>query len=312
MLHNHQGNLYRLTMLVVLFILLVSMAPTQPALAHGARAPLQTADIYEPDNTRGEAKTITPGVTQTHLIDPWSDIDHVKFTLSSTSGVMLEASTSSGYNQRIALYDANGFQLAVATTPARITRTCASNPLPSGTYYLAVQDYSQYPPYLAYSYNLSLSVTPCNSNIIVNPGFESGTTGWTQYSLVGEQIITTTRPHTGSYSARLCRYLSCDEYVQQKITVPSNGVLTYWWYMSTSERSTYSNDYFWVRLYTTGGSLIKTLRYYTNISIYPRNVWTQDTVSLSAYAGQTVLLRFEAGTDSSLLSTFFVDDVSVR
>ncbi len=44
MLHNHQGKLYRLTMLVVLFILMVSMAPAQPALAHGARAPLQTAD----------------------------------------------------------------------------------------------------------------------------------------------------------------------------------------------------------------------------------------------------------------------------
>jgi hypothetical protein len=151
---------------------------------------------------------------------------------------------------------------------------------------------------------------PSGNNIIVNPGFENGTTGWTQYSSAGYQIITTTRPHSGSYSAYLCGYNSCTEYVQQTITVPSNGVLTYWWYMSSSEGTSTAYDYLRVRLYTTGGTLITTLRTWSNTST--RNTWSQDTISLSGYAGQTVVLRFMGTTDWLYASSFFVDDVSVK
>ncbi len=151
---------------------------------------------------------------------------------------------------------------------------------------------------------------PGGTNIIVNPGFEDGTTGWTQYSSGGYQIITTTRPHTGSYSAYLCAYNYCTEYVQQTITVPSNGTLTYWWYMTSNEGTSTAYDYLRVRLYTTGGSLITTLRTWSNRDT--RGVWAQDSISLSGYAGQTVVLRFMGTTDSYLTSAFFVDDVSVK
>lgn len=37
----------------------------------------------------------------------------------------------------------------------------------------------------------------------------------------------------------------------------------------------------------------------------------QGSVSLAAYAGQTVSLRFRATTDSSYSSSFYIDDVAV-
>jgi hypothetical protein len=66
----------------------------------------------------------------------------------------------------------------------------------------------------------------------------------------------------------------------------------------------------YVRLYSTGGSLIATLRTWSNRNT--RNRWSQDSIRLAAYAGQTVRLRFITTTDYSLLSTFWVDDVSVQ
>jgi hypothetical protein len=104
-------------------------------------------------------------------------------------------------------------------------------------------------------------------------------------------------------------YNSGTESVYQTITVPSNGVLSYWWYMSTNESGTTAYDYLRVRVYNTSGTLLGTVRTWSNASA--KNVWSQDSVSLAAYAGQTVRLSFGVTTDSSLTSTFYVDDVSV-
>jgi len=157
--------------------------------------------------------------------------------------------------------------------------------------------------------NVPPTATP-GGNIIVNPGFENGTTGWTQYSSGGYQLIDGTRPHAGAYSVYTCGYNSCNEYIEQTVTVPSNGTLTYWWYMTSSEGTTTAYDYLYVRVYSTSGTLLGTVRTWSNKNT--RNVWAMDTLSLSAYAGQTVKLRFAATTDTSVLSAFFVDDVTLQ
>ena len=55
-------------------------------------------------------------------------------------------------------------------------------------------------------------------------------------------------------------------------------------------------------------SFLATLATFSNASA--KHTWAKQTVSLAAYAGQTVRVQFEATTDGSLPSTFFVDDVS--
>ncbi|MBA3470754.1 MAG: S8 family serine peptidase [Herpetosiphonaceae bacterium] len=150
---------------------------------------------------------------------------------------------------------------------------------------------------------------PPSGNAIVNGGFESGTSPWQQSSSNGYQLIDTTRPRSGSYSAYLGGYNSGTDTIYQTITVPSNGSLRYYWYMSTQETSgTY--DYLRVRVYNTSGTLLTTLRTWSNAST--KNAWSLDTLSLGAYAGQTVRIQFTATTDSSLITSFFVDDVSAQ
>lgn len=150
---------------------------------------------------------------------------------------------------------------------------------------------------------------PGGTERIVNGGFESGTSPWVQSSANGYQLIDPTRPRTGSYSAWLCGYNNCNDQIYQTVTVPTNGTLTYWWYMSTQETS-HPWDYMRVRLYNTSGTLLTTLRTWSDGS--GAGVWRQDSIGLGSYAGQTVRVHFSATTDSTLYTSFFVDDVSLR
>jgi subtilisin family serine protease len=150
---------------------------------------------------------------------------------------------------------------------------------------------------------------PSGTERVVNGGFENGTSPWVQSSSGGYQLIDTTRPHSGTRSAYLGGYNNANDQIYQTITIPSNGTLTYWWYMTTQE-SSHPWDYLRVRLYNTSGGLVATLRTWNDGS--GANVWRQDTISLAAYAGQTLRLHFSATNDTSLPTSFFVDDVSVR
>ena len=80
--------------------------------------------------------------------------------------------------------------------------------------------------------------------------------------------------------------------------------------MTSSEGTGTAYDFLRVQLYDAStGAFIATLRTWSNTST--RNVWSQDTLSLAAYAGRAVRVQFAASTDSSLVSSFYVDDVSV-
>lgn len=151
---------------------------------------------------------------------------------------------------------------------------------------------------------------PPPAGALTNGGFESGTSPWVQTSANGYQLIDTTRPHTGSYSAYLAGYNVATDTIYQTVAIPANGTLSYWWYMSSSEGSTTAYDYLRVRLYNTSGTLVATLKTRSNRDT--RNAWTQDSISLASYAGQSLRIRFEGTTDSSLVTNFFVDDVAVN
>lgn len=151
---------------------------------------------------------------------------------------------------------------------------------------------------------------PPSGEAVTNGGFEQGTSPWVQSSSGGYQLITTNRPHAGSYSAWLGGYNNGADAIYQTITVPADGTLTYWWYLSSSEGSTTAYDFLRVRLFSTTGQLLATLRTKSNTS--PRNAWYQDSLGLAAHAGQTLRLHFSVTTDLSLPTSFFIDDVSVR
>ena len=156
---------------------------------------------------------------------------------------------------------------------------------------------------------------PC-SQPIQNGDFEAGSAYWT---LGGATIISTLTPHSGSYSAWLGGYNNANDTLYQTIAIPSTGPtgqpivharLSYYWYMSTEETST-SNDYdfLYVRIRNIYGSTLRQVQVMTNRST--KDTWVLSSFDVSEFIGQTVQIYFQATTDSSLKSSFFIDDVSL-
>lgn len=156
-----------------------------------------------------------------------------------------------------------------------------------------------------------LSAPDACTERLTNGGFESGSTGWI---LGGDTIISNTQKHNGTYSAWLAGYNSADDTLYQTVTLPVSGTatLSFYWYMESEEGTSSAYDFMTVTLRSNTGTLLRTLVTLTNQST-PRATWNQATFNLgSTYAGQTIRVHFQATTDSSLATSFFVDDVSLN
>ena len=147
---------------------------------------------------------------------------------------------------------------------------------------------------------------------IVNGDFESGSTGWTEYSKLGYAIIlssTTTSlpitPHSGTYLAWLGGDNNEISYIQQQVTISSGApYLVYWEWIDTVDICGYDYSYVLINASTVDTS---DLCASTNTG-----AWVTHTVNLSAYAGQSVTLQINVTTDASDISDFYVDDVSLQ
>ena len=65
-----------------------------------------------------------------------------------------------------------------------------------------------------------------------------------------------------------------------------------------------------VQVLNTSGTVLATLATYSNLD--KSTGYVQKSLSLSAYKGQTIRLRFYSVEDSSLQTSFVIDDVSVK
>jgi hypothetical protein len=161
--------------------------------------------------------------------------------------------------------------------------------------------------------SFTVSNATSGAELILNGGFESGATSWTQTSgVIG--TFTGEPAHSGSYDAWMCGYGSAHtDYVYQQIAIPSTatGTLTFWLHVDTAETTTTTAyDTMKVQVLNTSGTVLATLATYSNLN--KGTGYTQKSLSLSAYKGQTIRLRFYAVEDSSLQTSFVVDDVSVK
>ncbi len=153
--------------------------------------------------------------------------------------------------------------------------------------------------------------------MIQNGGFEQGNASWQESSASGYEIVDTTNPHSGSYSAYLCGYSSCNDRISQGFVVPgkvSSIAISYWWFGETSHITHSCVDKFTVELLNANGNTLGKMQGACNTDA--KGSWQlvnfNATSLLSKYADQTVTLVFSATTSSSwVTSSFFVDDVNV-
>jgi hypothetical protein len=155
---------------------------------------------------------------------------------------------------------------------------------------------------------------PPGGQLLGNAGFESGATVWTQTAGVIDSS-TGRPPRTGSWKAWLCGYgTTHTDYVYQSVTIPStstSATLNFYVRIDTAETTTsIQSDKLQVQISNNGGSTYTTLATYSNLNA--NSTYVLKSFNLNAYIGQTVRVRLYATEDSSLQTSFVVDDTSLN
>lgn len=229
-----------------------------------------------------------------------------------TSGNNLHYPATTGYDEASGLGSPDIYNiaqdLAGGTTPPP-TPTPGPSPTPSPTATITPSPTTTPSP----------TPPPTNSELLRNGGFEKGAQSWQEHSAGGYELVDSTNPHTGQYSAYLCGYGNCDDSIAQSFKLPSNlsaVTVSFWYYSDTSNTGSGCADQFTAKLLNSSGQMITQLQHACNSNA--TNKWVHEglnaTSILGKYAGQTVTIIFEGTTSSSSSETtdFFVDDVGVR
>jgi zinc metalloprotease ZmpA len=146
----------------------------------------------------------------------------------------------------------------------------------------------------------------CSGNKLGNPGFESGSAPWTATAgVIG--AFSGQSPHSGTRFAWLDGYgVTHTDTLSQTVTIPAGctATLTFWLHIDTTEATTTTPfDKLTVQMGTT------TIATFSNLN--KAAGYQLRTFNVSAFAGQTVTLNFTGSEDSSLQTSFVVDDTAI-
>ncbi|MFE2139338.1 hydrolase [Streptomyces sp. NPDC059466] len=151
------------------------------------------------------------------------------------------------------------------------------------------------------------------AQLLANPGFESGSGSWTASS----GVITNSSgeaARTGSYKAWMDGYGSAHtDTLAQTVTVPSGcaATLNFALHVDTAETTTTTAyDTLKAQVLNSGGTVLSTLATYSNLNA--ASGYTLRSFNLSAYAGQTVTVKFTGTEGSTLQTSFVLDDTALN
>jgi exo-1,4-beta-D-glucosaminidase len=255
-------------------------------------------------------------------------------TAGSSATATVSTSVTSGSAQPITLTASNLPSGATASfnpnpvtagASSTLTITTTSSSTAAGTYPITITGAAASGSHTA-TYSLivtSSTGSGCTpAQLLVNPGFESGSSGapWTQSSTLGFNPITqatSAEPaHSGSWIAWFNGNGSKDtDTIAQSLSIPSGckAALAYWLHIdSTENTTTAAPDTFTVQVISSSGAVLATVGSFSNLN--KASGYTQHSADLSAYAGQSVTLKFTGSeTDASGGTTdFVIDDTALN
>ncbi|POX43597.1 putative Ig domain-containing protein [Streptomyces sp. Ru72] len=224
-------------------------------------------------------------------------------TTGGSVSLQIKATDSAG---AALTYSATGLPtgLSINSSTGLISGTAST----AGTYSVTVtaKDATGASGSTSFTWTVGSSGGTCSpAQLLGNPGFESGNTTWSASSGVitngsGEAA------HSGSYYAWLDGYGSSHtDTLSQSVTIPSGckATLTFYLHIDTAETGSTAYD----KLTVTAGST--TLATYSNVNA--ASGYTQKSFDLSSFAGSTVTLKFSGVEDSSLQTSFVIDDTAL-
>jgi len=153
---------------------------------------------------------------------------------------------------------------------------------------------------------------PPGSELLLNKGFESGNVTWVATSGVVTNVTQQT-PRTGAWYAWLNGYgVSHTDTLYQQIAVPSTATtvtLSFWIKITTAETTTTTAfDTLRVQIRNSSNTVLSTLATYSNLN--KTTGYVQKTFDVTAFKGQTIRIYFLGVEDSSLQTSFVIDDTS--
>jgi subtilase family serine protease len=165
----------------------------------------------------------------------------------------------------------------------------------------------------------SVTVAPSgggSQQLLVNPSFE-GSGGWTLSSgvLCTNSTCSGETAHTGTGFAWLDGYGSTHtDTVSQPVTITagsSSATLSFYLHVDTKETTTTTAyDKLSVQVLNSSGTVLATLATYSNLNAAAG--YALKSFNLASYIGQTVTIKFTGTEDSSLATSFVLDDVTLN
>jgi zinc metalloprotease ZmpA len=144
------------------------------------------------------------------------------------------------------------------------------------------------------------------TQLLGNPGFESGTAPWTTTSGVVSTTSGGATAHSGTHFAWLDGYgTTHTDSASQSVTIPAGSHATLSFYVNISTAETTSSTAY-DKLTVKAGST--TLATYSNLN---EGGYTQKSFDLSSLAGQNVTITFTGTEDSSAATSFLIDDTAL-
>jgi hypothetical protein len=155
--------------------------------------------------------------------------------------------------------------------------------------------------------------TPGGSQLLLNPGFESGNVNW----VTTPNVISNSGrpPRTGSWFAWLDGYgTTHTDSCYQQITIPStatSATLSFYVRIDTAETTaSIAYDKLQIQIRNSSNTVLATLATYSNLNA--NSTYVLKTFDLTAYKGQTIRVYFLGTEDSSLQTSFVIDDTAVN
>ena len=155
-----------------------------------------------------------------------------------------------------------------------------------------------------------------SSQLLGNAGFESGfAQPWTLTSgvLCSNATCAGESAHSGSWFAWLNGHgTASTDSATQAVFIPAgraSATLSFYLHIDTRESGTVVHDTLKVQVLGAHGAVLATLATYSNVNAAAG--YALKSLNLNAYVGQSIRIRFLGTEDSSLATSFIVDDVAL-
>jgi serine protease len=226
------------------------------------------------------------------------------------TGVSLQIHATDSASGQTLTYSASGLPAGLSISS---TGLISGTPTTAGTYspIVTAKDTTGASGTTSFTWTVNTTGGGCTARqLLGNPGFETGSAApWSSSAGVVNPNGAGESAHSGTWYAWLDGYgTTHTDTLSQTVTVPSgctNYTFSFWLHIDTAETTTTTA---YDRLTVQAGST--TLATYSNLNHV--SGYVQKSFNLASFAGQSVTIKFTGTEDSSLQTSFVIDDTALN